>query len=125
MTERKWEIEPTRVGLQYLHLTLSAILDVADSSLPRTIRTFEKTIEVSEVVVPWPQQLSKFIKDNWQWLWAAIVIPVVGWGIGWLRKRRKEKIADWGVPYKLPDAALWLAAQRQLWTNERVQADRH
>jgi hypothetical protein len=98
ITEWKWEIEPTRVGSQYLYLTLSVRLYVADNPVPRTVRTFDKIIEVSGVVLPLPQQLFTFAKDNWQWLWAAIVIPIVGWVIGWLRKRRKEKVADWGGP---------------------------
>jgi hypothetical protein len=102
-TEWKWEIEPTKAGRQNLHLTLSAILDVANNHVRRTVRTFERTIEVDEVVVPWPQRLSQFAKDNWQWLWAAIVIPVGGWIVGWLRKRRKEKTTDWGGLYNSPD----------------------
>jgi hypothetical protein len=31
------------------------------------------------VRVTFLSQLSSFVKDNWQWLWTAILIPVVGW----------------------------------------------
>jgi hypothetical protein len=62
ITERKWEIEPTRVGRQYLHLTLTALLYVADDQVRRTVRTFERIIDVDEVVVSWPQRLASSLR---------------------------------------------------------------
>ena len=51
-TEWQWEIEATWLGTQHLHLTLSALLSVADEQLPRAIRTFQQTIEVTEAMCP-------------------------------------------------------------------------
>ena len=88
MTEWKWEIEPTKVGPQRLHLTLSALLTVNGERTPRVIRSFEHAIEVH---VTWRQNLAGFIGQNWQWLWTAILIPVVGWVV---QKRRTHHTTD-------------------------------
>ena len=82
VTEWKWEVEAVRPRSQHLHLTLSAIFNVEGTSATRTIRTFDKTIEVT---VTWPQRISSFLANNWQWLWATLLVPVAGW----LWKRRK------------------------------------
>jgi hypothetical protein len=84
-TEWKWEIHPKKEGKHKLHLTLTALLEIDGRSTPRTIRTFDKIIEVN---VTTPQKIRLFFKNNWQWLWAAILVPVVGW----LWKRRKKQL---------------------------------
>lgn len=81
-TEWRWDIKPVEEGKQILHLTLSALIIVDGASTPRAIRTFDKIIEVE---VTWGQKVSLFIEKNWQWLWAAVLVPVGGW----LWKRRK------------------------------------
>jgi hypothetical protein len=77
VTEWKWEIKPAAEGRHHLHLTLSALLSVGGTSTPRAIRTFDKLIEVE---VTWPQRVNSFIQGNWQWLWAALLAPLAGWG---------------------------------------------
>lgn len=75
-TEWKWEVEPTDGGKQRLHLTMSAILHIDGQKVPRVLRTFERNIEVR---VTWSRQISDFVGNNWQWLWATILVPVAGW----------------------------------------------
>lgn len=82
-TEWKWDISPAKEGKHYLHLTISALIDVDGSSTPRAIRTFDKTIEVQ---VTWKQKICLFIDKNWQWLWAVILAPFTGWL--WKRSRK-------------------------------------
>jgi hypothetical protein len=84
VTEWKWEISPRNYGHLFLHLTLSAVLSVDGTSTPRVIRTFDKKIEVK---VTWGQRISSFFEKNWQWLWAAILVPLVGWI--WRTKQKK------------------------------------
>jgi hypothetical protein len=39
-----------------------------------------------EVNVTASQKIGALFKSNWQWLWAAILVPIAGW----LWKRRKN-----------------------------------
>ena len=82
-TEWKWEVHPKKEGKHRLHLTLTALLEIDGRSSPRTIRTFDKIIEVDVTAT---QKISIFFENNWKWLWAAILVPVAGW----LWKRRKS-----------------------------------
>jgi hypothetical protein len=76
VTEWRWEIEATKTGTRRLHLTLSSIIDVDGSPVPRTIRVFDRTLKIH---VTWFDRLSGFIGGNWQWLWTVILVPLVGW----------------------------------------------
>ncbi len=75
-TEWQWEIHPKEEGRHRLNLTLTALLDIDGQSTPRTIRTFSKMIEVN---VTTSQTVVSFIKNNWQWLWATVLVPIAGW----------------------------------------------
>lgn len=86
-TEWKWEVHPKEEGKHSLHLTLTALLEIDGRSTPRAIRTFDKIIEVNVTVT---QKIKLFFKNNWQWLWAAILIPVAGW----LWKRKKKQLTN-------------------------------
>ena len=84
----KWEIKPLSVGRHNLHLTLTAIFNVDGATTRRSIRTFDRTIDVE---VTRGQVVAGFIKNNWQWLWAAILLPVAGWL--WKRWASKKSAA--------------------------------
>ncbi|MBE9580944.1 MAG: hypothetical protein IMF18_04930 [Proteobacteria bacterium] len=75
-TEWKWEIKPKSTGRHYVHLTLSALLNVEGESTPRAIRTFDRRIEID---ITWGQLATGFLNNNWQWLWAALIVPLAGW----------------------------------------------
>lgn len=85
VSEWRWEIKPKRTGLLSLHLTLSAVFNIEGNKTRKVIRVFDKTIEVE--VTGW-QTVSTFVKQNWQWLWTIIVVPVAGWLLNRWRKRR-------------------------------------
>lgn len=88
-TEWKWDIKPVNAGRQYLHLTLSALINVDGSATPRAIRTFDKTIEVE---VSWRQKASMFFENNWQWIWAIFLAPLAGWL--WKSRKRPSLYPD-------------------------------
>lgn len=83
-TRWKWEVTPVEEGSRNLYLSLSAIVTVAGRDAPFVVRTYSKDIEVA---ISTGQRASKFFSSNWQWLWAAILVPVVTFL--WQRYRKK------------------------------------
>lgn len=92
--EWKWEVEPLIPGVHTLYLGLIAHFTVDGVPTRKSIRTFERKINVE---VSAGQLASQFYERNWQWLWAAILIPTVGWlwklWNGWRVGRKKRKPA--------------------------------
>ena len=74
-TEWRWDVKSKSIGEHDLHLTLTAIFDVEGTQRKRAIRTFDQIITVN---VTTGQQLADFLNGNWQWLWAAIAVPLAG-----------------------------------------------
>ncbi|MCJ0881237.1 hypothetical protein MTR11_06045 [Vibrio sp. CCB-PB317] len=83
-TEWRWEITPKIEGKHNLHLTLVALLDINGRPTARSIKTFDRVIEVEVTGI---QKITAFVSNNWQWLWATILVPVAGW----IWKQRKNK----------------------------------
>ena len=86
ITEWEWEVKPTASGMQDLHLTLSVIINVDGTPIEKTIRTFDRHIQVK---VPKGRQVVSFIENNWQWLWAAILVPI--FGLVWRKKKGRAQ----------------------------------
>ena len=82
-TQWTWDVTPKQGGPQQLHLTVSAILYLNGQSTPRVVNEFDRKINVN---VGFGYRVSSFIGDNWQWLWATLLVPAVGW----LWRRRKK-----------------------------------
>ncbi len=85
-TEWRWEVRPTEAGSQALHLTLTALLQIEGKDSTRAIRTFDRDIQVQ---VTWPQRISGFVAENWQWLWTTVAAPVALWL--WSKRRKKQQ----------------------------------
>jgi hypothetical protein len=81
-----WSIEPTRTGKQHLHLTLSAVIVVHGRGAPYTVQTFETILAVN---VTWPERVTSFVGHHWQFLWTALLLPIVG--LVWRRSRRQNE----------------------------------
>jgi hypothetical protein len=81
-----WSVEPTEPGTQSLHLTLTALLDVNGKEETYTVKTLDRTWTV---VVPWPERVTGFAGENWQWLWTAIILPLAA--IVWRRLRMRQR----------------------------------
>lgn len=88
VNEWKWNIKAEKPGKHRLNLALNVILFIEGNQRSRTIKTFEKDIEVTVVEVPWSLTASiiDFIKSEWKWLWAVLVVPLAGWI--WKRLRK-------------------------------------
>ena len=76
ITEWKWIVSPQKEGQHILYLTLNALLEIGGKDTQRNMKTFERSIVVN---VTTTQKIMKFTTDNWKWLWAVIVFPVIGW----------------------------------------------
>jgi hypothetical protein len=85
-TRWTWKVTPTGHGPQTLHLTLSAYIDIAGRDAPLVVRTFDREIQVNITIA---QRASGFIQKNWQWLWAAILVPIAGYL--WKRRRKAHR----------------------------------
>jgi hypothetical protein len=104
-TEWRWEVEGTDGGSQRLHLSLAALIIVEGERTPRAVRTFDREIEVQ---VTLRQRITGFIGDNWQWLWAALVVPLLGLAAGLVRARRSHRAEGAATSYvQGPSSKTW------------------
>jgi hypothetical protein len=85
-TRWTWKVTPTGHGPETLHLTLYAYIDIAGRDAPLVVRTLEREIQVNITIA---QRASGFIQKNWQWLWAAILVPIAGYL--WKRARKAHR----------------------------------
>ena len=99
-TRWRWEVIPTAHGRHTLHLQLYAHIDVAGLDTPYVIQTYDKPVEVQITV---PQRVTGFVGDNWQWLWAAVLVPIVGYL--WKRATSRRKRASDSLRSGAADAA--------------------
>jgi hypothetical protein len=76
-----WSVTPLRSGSLPLILTASMLFGEEAHALP----SLQETITVG-VSSP-GYYIGRFVSANWQWLWAAILVPVGGW----ILARRKPK----------------------------------
>jgi hypothetical protein len=79
------------VGEQALNLALNAVVTAAGNERKMTVRTFDHVISVD---VTAGQQVTDFFSGNWQWLWAAIAVPIAG--AVWQTKHRNAHSARLG-----------------------------
>ncbi len=76
-TKWEWQVKPKAAGrAQPLDLTISVYLTVDGTSTPRDLQVYHHQIDVD--VSP-SSRISQFVADNWQWLWATLVVPIAGW----------------------------------------------
>lgn len=86
--EWKWHVTPLKSGNQKLTLIAEAkILLEGRGEKPFYYKTLDRPIIVH--VDHW-FTLKNFISNNWQWLWAVVIVPLVGllWG---LRRKKRRK----------------------------------
>jgi hypothetical protein len=72
----QWQVKPLRDGIHQLYLTVAVTVDVRGQPITRT-ETFQR--QVLAEIVPWPDRVVGFARDNWQWLWAGLAFPLIGW----------------------------------------------
>ena len=90
VTEWRWQVDPDEPGQQQLYLSISAVIDYKGNQSPRTVRTFERTLNVTNIPGDPGRSLNDFLSENWQWLISTLVIPL---GL-WLLHRRRKPAQD-------------------------------
>lgn len=90
VTEWIWDVTPLRAGKHQLTLTIDALISVNGQTIPKTLRTFRKPIEVDVTV---GQRLGGWLSEHGKWAWTTLLLPL----FGWVAKKRKAKAAG-GTP---------------------------
>jgi len=85
-TRWSWAVIPTEPGVQFLHLSLSARVDVDGHDTPFVVRTFDREIEVQVTAM---QRAQALLSKHGSWVWGALVVPLFGYL--WKRYKRKRK----------------------------------
>lgn len=87
-TKWLWSLNPKSAGEnKKIKITITAILTVDGERTERYIDTYTDTITID---ITTKQIVIKWLEDNWQWAWGALLIPVLG--AAWtLRKRRNPQ----------------------------------
>lgn len=78
-----WAVVPTTAGVQPLHLSLSARIDVDGHDTPFVVRTFDREIVVR---VTTAQRAQALLSEHGSWAWSALAVPL----LGFLWKRHKQ-----------------------------------
>jgi hypothetical protein len=84
----RWDVRAIKPGRQRLHVVLNAFVKVDGVESPHPVREFDREYEI---FVPWKQKpFFAFVRNNWQWLWTAILLPVGAWI--WNQRRKGKKV---------------------------------
>jgi hypothetical protein len=83
-TRWAWQVTPTQPGRRELFLAVSAHIDIGDHDETYVVQTYKQVIDVE---IKLPQRVYGFIQANWQWLWAAIFVPIAGYLLRWWNRR--------------------------------------
>lgn len=84
-TKWRFKLTPVKTGPQELHLSLLAHIDVDGRDAPLVVETKDALIEVDITV---PQRIAGMVQAHWKWLWAAVVVPTIGYF--WRRKTGRK-----------------------------------
>lgn len=87
-TTWEWIITAAENGKSPLYLILN--LEIESGSGDVSYRPVRPPLYQAEVAIfaTLSQRAAAFLGHNWQWLWAAILVPVAGWF--WARYRKRN-----------------------------------
>jgi hypothetical protein len=82
-TQWEWDVHALKSGKHRLKVSIAAVLADIPGSPARTALTLSKEITVSVSPV---QAVGEFVDDNWQWLWATLIMPIGA--LAWSRYKK-------------------------------------
>jgi hypothetical protein len=91
LTEWRWTIVGQAPGTQTAYLSFNEIKRTDEGILPRVIRSMQSAIFVQRGFL---DRIVDFLALNWQWLWASIAVPFVGWL--WANRKRLQRYLGGG-----------------------------
>lgn len=83
-TQWRFKVTPVSHGPQELHLSLLAHIDIHGDDAPLVVETKDAIINVNITLA---QRVAGFVSTNWQWLWAAVIFPIITFS---LRRRNGQ-----------------------------------
>jgi hypothetical protein len=85
-----WRIEPLKSGRNLeMQLILQAVFEAGGRNDTKRLNAITRAVVIRvNAQNPWDQGIG-FFKDNWQWLWTALLVPLAGWA--WTDRRKKPK----------------------------------
>lgn len=93
-TTWQWAVTATEKGTSPLYLNLhQEIVPAGGEPSYRPVTPPLYQAEVT-IVATFSQRTSSFFSQNWQWLWAAILVPIAGWAWTRYRKRNAENHSE-------------------------------
>lgn len=85
-----WDVTALAPGQQTVHLEISAVFVVKGQPIPKKLRTYDKTIDVSVKPQSFWALLGRFISNNWQYLLSGgIAVGLFLWR--WYHNRKKKR----------------------------------
>lgn len=90
VTRWQWTVRALEAGNQTLTARLTTPVTFEGKETEVDVRSIAHSVVVNPAPttsIPFTAHVLKFLGGNWQWLWAAILVPAAGW----LWKRRKSK----------------------------------
>jgi hypothetical protein len=79
-----WSVKPIKAGQYPVHVELDAQIKVDGVDTPRMVNVFDGSVVVT---ITNYQRVEHFMKENWQWICTALLIPLGGW---WWKKRKDK-----------------------------------
>lgn len=89
-----WQVSPKKAGSQELLLEITARITVQGRDTDLGVASSRQEVVVTN---PLGQRFSRFLGAYWEWLWVAVLAPVVGAMWRWYQRRNDRRSEDFTV----------------------------
>lgn len=87
----KWSVTADKPGEHPLFLTINSLIRTPIGVNNVEIQSFQRQISVSVKPISWSERVATFIREHWQWLATAILLPLIAFFYQKLFGRKKEE----------------------------------
>jgi hypothetical protein len=75
-----------------MQIVVQAIVDVTHGGVLRPMNAISRDIIIRVKAKTLPESLWGFVKEQWQWLWTALLVPFMLWA--WEKFRRRTVVTQ-------------------------------